>query len=317
MKSRRLLALGCRIYIFSAALCAMGLAFAAPPAPIAVIASGVYALMGQPGETSPENQGRNANAAFVVGPRGVVVVDSGVSFRHGEEIIAAVGRVTRQPIRLLVLTHPGQGVVFGAAAFRARGIPVWMHRSAAASMARRCETCLQKLRDELGERTMAGTWIVKPDRVVSKRQSLDLIGRRLVLIVPGGQEAPGTLAVWDETTGTLIAGGLASIDRIPDLQEVDGKAWPKALAELEATKCMHLVPAFGRIGSCADLHALARYFVALDAKVRAILAAGVGLAEVQTHCDLPEFAAWDGYAERHVRNANRTYLRMEREAFND
>ena len=317
MKSRRLRALGRRIYIFSAALFAVGLAFAAPPEPIAVVAPGVYALMGQPGETSPENLGRNANAAFVVGPRGVVVVDSGVSFRHGEEIIAAVGRVTRQPIRLLVLTHAGQRVVFGAAAFQARGIPVWMHRSAAASMAARCETCLQNLRDELGERTMAGTRIVKPDRVVSKRQSLDFIGRRLVLIVPGGREAPGTLAVWDETTGTLIAGQLASIDRIPDLQEVDGKAWPKALAELEATKCMHLVPAFGRIGSCADLHALARYFAALDAKVRAILAAGVGLAEVPARCDLPEFAAWDGYAERHVRNANRTYLRMEREAFND
>jgi glyoxylase-like metal-dependent hydrolase (beta-lactamase superfamily II) len=318
MTSRRLRALGRRTCILSAVLCTVGSAFAATPEPIAVVAPGVYALMGRPGETSSENLGRNANAAFVVGARGVVVVDSGVSLRHGEAIIAAVARVTRQPIRLLVLTHPGPGVVFGAAAFQARGIPVWMHRSAAATMAQRCDTCLRNLREELGERTMAGTRIVKPDRVVSKRQSLDpIIGRRLVIMVPDGEEAPGALAVWDETTGTLIAGGLASIDRIPDLPEVDGKAWPKALAELEATKCVHLVAAFGRIGTCADLDALARYFAALEAKVRTILAAGVGLADVRTHCDLPEFAAWDGYAERHVRNANRTYLRMEREVFND
>ena len=46
----------------------------------------------------------------MVGPRDVVVIESGVSFRHGEEIIAAVGRITRKPIRLAVITRPSQGV---------------------------------------------------------------------------------------------------------------------------------------------------------------------------------------------------------------
>ena len=88
----------------SGALGAVGMAFAAAPAPV-VVAPGIYALMGQPGEIAPANLGRIANIAFVVGPRGVVVVESGVSFRHGEEIIAAVGRITRKPIRLVVITH--------------------------------------------------------------------------------------------------------------------------------------------------------------------------------------------------------------------
>lgn len=300
----------------SGALGAIGLAFAATPAPVAV-APGVYALMGQPGEIAPANLGRIANVAFVVGPRGVVVVESGVSFRHGEEIIAAVGRITRQPIRLVIITHPSQEVVFGAAAFQARGIPVWMHRSGAALMAARCGTCLQTLQDELGERTMAGSRVVRPDRVVGKSQTLDIIGRRLGLIAPGGRDAPGTVALWDQTTGTLIAGSLVSIDRIPDLRDVDGKGWPEALAALKATKCIRLVPAFGRIGSCADIDALARYFAALDGHVRALLAAGVGLAELPARCDLAEFAAWDRYAALHVQNANRAYLRMERDSFND
>jgi hypothetical protein len=68
-----------------------------------------------------------------------------------------------------------------------------------------------------------------------------------------GGDAPGTLALWDETTGTLIAGSLVSIDRVPDLRDVDGKGWPEALAALKATKCIHRVPAFGKIGSCADM----------------------------------------------------------------
>src|SRR5512144_277746 len=54
------------------------------------VAPGVYALMGRGGVVTPENLGRVANVAFVVGPRGVVVVDSGVSLRQGQAIIAAV-----------------------------------------------------------------------------------------------------------------------------------------------------------------------------------------------------------------------------------
>ncbi len=293
------------------------MAFAATPAPV-VVAPGVYALMGQPGEIAPANLGRIANVAFVVGPRGVVVVESGVSFRHGEEIIAAVasyhpqadspsGHHARRARRSCSARRP----------FRRGGFPYGCIASDAALMAARCGTCLRTLQDELGERTMAGTRVVEPDRVVSKSQSLDVIGRRLLLIAPGGREAPGTLALLDETTGTLFAGSLVSIGRIPDLRDVDGKGWLEALAALKATNCIHLVPAFGRLGSCADIDASARYVAALDEHVRALLAAGVGLAELPARCDLPEFAAWDGYAALHVRNANRAYLRIEQDSFNN
>jgi glyoxylase-like metal-dependent hydrolase (beta-lactamase superfamily II) len=101
-----------------------------------MIAPGVYVVPGDAGDITPANLGRIANAAFVVGPKGVVVVESGVSFRHGEAIIAAVEAVTRRPIRLVIVTHAAQDVLFGAAAFQARGIPVLMHRDAAAMMAR-------------------------------------------------------------------------------------------------------------------------------------------------------------------------------------
>ncbi len=296
------------------ALGAIGFAFAATPTPV-MVAPGVYALMGQQGDVAPANLGRVANIAFVVGPRGVVVVDSGVSFGEGEAIIAAVRGVTRLPIRLVVITHASQDVVFGAAAFRARGIPIWMHRDSATLMEARCGTCLQRLRNALGEQAMAGSRMIKPDRTVIGNRKLDVIGRRLALIASSATDAHGTLALLDETTGTLLAGNLVTIDRIPDLRDVDGKGWPETLAALKATRCSHLVPTYGKIGHCTDIDALARYFAALDRRVRDLLAEGVGLAEVPARCDLPEFAAWDQYAVLHVQNANRAYLRMERKLF--
>ena len=111
----------------------------------------MYALFGSGGEITPENGGRTANVAFVVGPGGVIVVDTGISYREGETIIAAVKSVSNLPIRLAILTHPSQEAIFGAAAFQARGIPVLAHRRSAELIAARCETCLIHLRSALGE----------------------------------------------------------------------------------------------------------------------------------------------------------------------
>ena len=310
--------MSCRVAtaIVSAALFVCNAAASAPPKPIA-IADGVYALMGERGAISAANLGRIANLAFVVGPRGVVVVDSGVSFREGEAVIAAVSSVTPRPIRLLVLTHPDQEVVFGAAAFQVRGIPVLMHRSGAELMAARCDGCLRTLTETLGERAMAGSRVVRPDRLIAKTRSLDVIGRRLTLIAPANASAPGALAVFDPKTRTLIAGSLAPIERVPDMRDADGRGWREALADLAATHCAQLIPSQGRIGTCADIAPLDRYFAALDARVRALFRARVGLAELPARCELPEFASWEGYATFHAANANRTYLRVERESFDE
>jgi len=289
-------------------------ACAAAQAPISV-APGVYAVPGRGGTVSPSNTGRVANSAFVVGPNGVVVIDSGVSVRHGQAIIAAIREVTPKPIRLLVLTHPGQEVVFGAAAFQAQRIPVLMHRDGAALMAARCSGCLDTLTAMLGADEMAGPRVVRPDRLVDATQRVDIIGRPLSIVALNGSSSPGALSVIDETTRTLIAGSVVSIDSMPDTRDGDPRIWSAALETLKATRCAHLVPAFGRIGSCADIGALQRYFVALDARVRELLRAGVGLADVRERADLPQFAQWDRYGEHHAANANREYLRREREGF--
>ena len=43
--------------------------------------------------------------------------------------------VTDKPVRLALITHARQEFLFGAAAFRERGIPIHMHRETARLMA--------------------------------------------------------------------------------------------------------------------------------------------------------------------------------------
>jgi glyoxylase-like metal-dependent hydrolase (beta-lactamase superfamily II) len=275
------------------------------------VAAGVYAVLGTGGEVSRENGGRTANAAFIVGPRGVVVVDTGASYRQGLDIIAAVERITTQPIRLAILTHPGQEVVFGAAAFQARGVPVLAHRRAAALIAARCETCLSNLRAALGEDAMAATRVIAPDRLIDSDETIDVTGRPLRLIVPPWSSVPGAIAVYDESTSTLIAGNLVSINRIPDIRDADVEAWRHTLGAIASMRCRQLVPAHGPVGTCADTRALVRYFTALESRVAAMLKEGVSLAGLRDRAGLPEFESWDQYETMHPQNASRTYLRLE------
>jgi hypothetical protein len=252
---------------------------------------------------------------FVVGPKGVAVVDTGISYRAGVEIQAAVRRVTRQPIRLVILTHPGQEAIFGAAAFQAHGIPILMHRDAAALMASRCESCLRNLAASLGGDAMAETRVVVPDRLIDGDEAIVEIGRRLHVFAPPWSSAPGALAVFDERTSTLIAGSLVSIRSVPDMRDADMNGWHDALAMLAATHCRHLVSTFGAVGRCSDIAAFARYFDDLEARVGALLREGTGLAELGARCDLPRYASWDRYEDLHLANASRAYLRLERDLF--
>jgi len=268
-------------------------------------------LFGASGEPTIENGARTGNVAFIVGRVGVVVVETGVSYKHGEEIIAAVANVTDRPIKLAIITHPVQEFLFGAAAFQARGIPVLMHRRAAELMASRCEICRRNLIRLLGEDAMAGTRIVKPDRLIERGETLTLTGRKLRLIATAWSSAPGALAVFDETSSTLIAGDMALVERVPDVRDADHKGWLTALDLLKRTRCKHVIPGHGRAGSCAGIDSFAGYLLALDAHVGALLKAGVGLAELSSKNALPQFAAWDNYDVQHAQNAQRVYLRRE------
>jgi len=279
------------------------------------VAPGVYALLGSGGEVTRENGGRIANVAFVVGSNGVVVADTGISYREGEEIIAAVKHVSDLPIRLAILTRPSQEAIFGAAAFQERGIPVLAHRRSAELIAARCETCLSRLRTMLGEEAMARTRIVKPDRLIDGDTTLELIGRPLQLIAHPWSSAPGAIAVFDPRTSTLITGDLVTINRVPDMRDADPTAWRDVLAQLDATRCRYLVPAYGPVGKCANIATFARYLSALETRVDALMKDGVSLAELRDRCDLPEFARWDQYELLHPKNANYTYLRLERSQF--
>lgn len=302
------------LLLLACALQAADFARAAEAAAAIDVAPGVYMVRGAPGEPDAGNRGRIGNAGFIVGETGVIAVDTGTSYRQGVALLEAIGRVTNQPVRLALVTHARQEFVFGAAAYRERGIPVQMHRKAAQLMAARCENCLKNLRRSLGEEEMRGTALFKPDRDFEEGLVLDVIGRPVRVLYHGHSSGPGDIAVLDEMTGTLFAGGLLDNQRIPDIQDCDLEGWRNALAALRQAGASTVVPGHGPAVPAAEaIGAVEHYLAQLEARVLELLQGGVALSAVADRAELSGYEGWDQYDTVHRRNASIMYLRLERE----
>ncbi|MEY9627440.1 hypothetical protein ABIA27_002475 [Sinorhizobium fredii] len=77
-------------------------------------APGVFVHLGKVAEPDPANVGDVSNIAFVVGSRGIAVIDAGGSRKVGEEIYLAIRERSTLPITHLILTHMHPDHVFGA-----------------------------------------------------------------------------------------------------------------------------------------------------------------------------------------------------------
>lgn len=295
-----------------AACAASGAAQAPAVAEPVALAAGVYMVQGAPGGVDTRNLGRVGNAGFIVGSNGVLAIDTGTSYRQGEQLLAAIRSVTDKPVRLVLITHAQKDFLFGAAAYREHGIPILMHRQAAALMASRCERCLKMLKETLGEEEMRGTVMFTPDQEFEATQSIDVIDRPLRLMYFGHSSGPGDVTVLDAASGVLFAGGLLDHGRIPDLQDGDLEGWSNALQALRALPVKVIVPGHGPPASIGDIDAQLRYFAQLQVRVQELLRAGTALSEVPDAAALPEFARWDQYESLHRRNASILFVRLQR-----
>jgi glyoxylase-like metal-dependent hydrolase (beta-lactamase superfamily II) len=288
----------------------------APPGapPLArALSPGVYVVPGTGGAADEGNLGRIGNAGFIVGEAGVVAIDTGTSYEHGRALLAAIRAVTDKPIRLALVTHTRPEFLFGGKAFQEAGIPVATHGRTARLMAARCETCLKQMRQVVGEAPLAGTEMYRPDREFDASHVLEGIGRPVRVLYFGHSSGPGDIAVLDETSGTLFAGGLLDANRVPDIQDGELVAWKKALSALRELRLRVIVPGHGAPSTPALIDTVEGYLVALESKLRQLVAAGTSLLVVPEAAELPAYERWDQYELVHRRNASIAFLRFERE----
>ncbi len=271
------------------------------------LADGVYAVLGD-----AAHQG--GNAGFIVGPQGVMVIDSGSSWREGQTLLDTVRSITALPIRLLLLTHARAEFIFGAGAFQDQGIPVFMHPEAAQLMAARCATCLQQLQQSRGEQAMRHTRVPHAVALIHASQTLQHTGRLVRVLAAGHSSSPGALAVLDEQSGVVFAGAWLEMQQLPDLRDAKLAPWLAALAPWLQDDERPWVPAHGPVVTGREGLQMQGYLQSLQACVQDHVDQGTSLIEMDRQCGQPAYAHWQQYDSLHPRNVVRLYLQLEREA---
>ena len=280
------------------------------------VAPGVFAIIGQTADPTTENHGAVGNQGILIGADGVILIDTGTSQRYATELIDAVRQLTPKPIVLAIDTHQHPAFIFGNGALASQGVPILAHREVAELIEQRCEKCLKNLNNILGADEMAGTRVTVPTRIIEGATSMMVAGRKLDIVYFGQTSSPGSIAVLDRTSGVLFAGGLVSIDRIPDTKDARIEPWLAALATLKQSGAGLMVPGEGPVSPLARIDGLANYLQALRQTVKRVYAQGISLGAAATHAALPAFAAVPLYSPAHNKNVEQLYLRLERASLN-
>jgi quinoprotein relay system zinc metallohydrolase 2 len=286
-------------------------AFAAEALNVEKVADGVYVHRGEHKDLDESYHGDIANIGFIVGSKGVAVIDTGGSLKIGQRLREAVRKVTRQPIRYVINTHVHPDHIYGNAAFVQDKPQFVGHEKLGNAMELRKETYQRINEAWLGE-DFAGSEIIKPTIEVKESLTLDLGDRTLQLRAHPTAHTNTDLTVIDSKTGTLWTGDLLFVERTPSI-DGDLKGWLKVIEDLKSLPARKIVPGHGPVveGKQEFFAKQERYLSTLLADVRNSIKQGVTMEQAMETAAASEKNNWILFSTVNRRNVNRIYPELE------
>lgn len=281
----------------------------------------VYYFQGQAGMASAANKGFMSNAGFVVTKDGVVAFDALATPVLGQAMIDAIGRVTTQPIRRLILSHYHADHFYGLQAFKAAGVEIWAHENG------RIALNSDAVAERLAQRRIAlapwvneKTQLIPADRWLSFDKQKDLAfemgGIHFRVFNSAGTHSAEDLMMEVAEDKVLFAGDLYATGRLPFVGDADSRAWLKQLDTMLALKPTTVVPGHGAASSNTekDMQLTRDYLLYLRAKMGEAVQDLTPFDEAYAKVDWSRFAGYTAFDAANRLNAYATYILMEKES---
>lgn len=285
----------------------------ATPLSLESLGDGVYVHHGVHEDMSEGYHGDICNVSFVVGTKGIAVIDTGGSLKVGQALHEAIRGVSNLPILYVINTHVHPDHIFGNAAF-IQDKPTFIgHIKLPDAMERRRETYMRINQQWQGD-AFAGSEIVKPTQLVKDTTTLDLGDRKLVLTAYPTAHTNTDLTVFDQKSSTLWMGDLLFVERTPSI-DGDIKGWLSVINELKTHEAQNAIP--GHSDSLkndnwkADLNNEERYLWTLLNDVRASIKKGEPMEKALDKAASSEQSYWKLFNIINRRNVNAIYPALE------
>ncbi|MFZ6646093.1 MBL fold metallo-hydrolase [Undibacterium sp. TJN25] len=257
------------------------------------LAPGVYAVM--PDDVFAKDH-VGTTAGFLIGERGVLVVESMLNGDLASQLIGLVRQVTTKPIRFLVNTSYHGDHAYGNYLFPESTVVI-QHPATKKYMEENFEEDRRFMIGLMGkgkgiERVQART----ADIAVSDMISVDLGGLRIEVKHFGFAQTPGDLVVWAPDAKVLWVGNMiqAPAPALPWLLEGRHKETIATLTRVREflPEDATIIPGHGRPMRPADLDFPLRYLRELDSIVRAAIKAGRSIESTLDVAAMPHYCSY-------------------------
>jgi glyoxylase-like metal-dependent hydrolase (beta-lactamase superfamily II) len=266
---------------------------------------------------SPSNQNFISNAAFVVTPEGVVVIDALGSPALATRLVDEIHKVTAKPITHVIVTHYHADHIYGLQTFKALGAHVVAHKAARTYL--NSETArlrLEASRQELAPWVNAQTHLVEADEWIDGEKDLVVGGVHFQIKPAGPSHTPEDLAIYLPAEKVLFAGDIVFRSRIPYVGQADSRHWIVALDNLLQFDTRVIVPGHGALSHEArkDMQLTRDYLVFLRTTMGKAAKNLEPFEEAYQATDWTQFEHLPLFRVANRMNAYNTYLLLEHEA---
>jgi len=277
------------------------------------IATDTYVFIGAKEDFSHDNGGNIVNTGFIVTEQGVVVIDTGPSYRYGQQMREAIARITDKAIIKVLITHHHPDHFLGNQAYK--DVPIY----ALARTINQLKSDASGFLDNVYR--MVGPWMSGTEVSISKIKPLSLMHEQvanhaLKYIQLGGHTA-SDLMILDETTGVLFAGDLVFHNRTLTTPHAEPELWLESLQLIKEIDFKTIVPGHGETASdIGPIEQTRDYLVWLETTIREAVNQGMEMNEVLA-LPIPERFSGFGVLKREfARSVSHRYPVYETMMFN-
>lgn len=283
--------------------------------PVKLTAHG-WMFQGEAGMASAQNKGFMSNAGFVVTGDGVVVFDALGTPALGQAMIAAIRKVTREPIRRVIVSHYHADHIYGLQAFKAAGAEVWAQRKAQQYLTSGQATeRLAQRRTDLFPWVDEKTVVVAPDLWLEGDTSFRMGSLTFDVLYSEGAHSPEDLMLYVTEDRLLYAGDLLFAGRVPFVGNADSAGWLKAMDKMIPLQPAVVVPGHGPPSRdvARDLVLTRDYLRFLRAAMGRAVADLEPFDEAYAKTDWSRYRGLPAFEQANRTNAYGTYLLLEQE----
>ncbi len=275
------------------------------------VSNNVYALVGETSQRSPSNLGNNSTHGVIITKAGVILIDSGASYRGAKEIHQIIKTLTNKPIKIVINTGGQDHRWLGNDYFKQLGARIIASKKAQKDQQVRADYHLSRLGSLIGD-SLEGTNPVFANEVFDTQKNIELGDVKLALYHFGAAHTVGDIFIYMPSQKIMFAGDIVFNDRMLGIGPAKNfQSWIDVFEKMASFKPKVIIPGHGKVSDLATATKnTQQYLKFLKTKISKILDNDGDMLEA-SKIDQSEFNFLTGHKSIAGKNAQWVFEQME------